>query len=222
MRILIVEDEKKVAAFIKKGLEEETYAVDVASDGEEGLHLGEQNPYDLIVLDLMLPKINGLDILSHLRAKKIDTPILLLTAKDSVEDKVEGLNQGADDYLTKPFAFSELLARIRVLLRRGKTETKTTLEIADLTLDLVSHKVSRGNEEIELTGKEYSLLEYFLRNQEKVLTRTMIAEHVWDYNFDTFTNVIDVYVNHLRKKIDKNFPAKLLHTLRGVGYVMKV
>ena len=222
MRILIVEDEKKVAAFIKKGLEEETYAVDIAIDGEEGLHLGEQNPYDLIILDLMLPKINGLDILSHLRAKKIETPILLLTAKDSVEDKVEGLNQGADDYLTKPFAFSELLARIRVLLRRGKTETKTTLEIADLTLDLVSHKVNRGNEEIELTGKEYSLLEYFMRNQEKVLTRTMIAEHVWDYNFDTFTNVIDVYVNHLRKKIDKNFPAKLLHTLRGVGYVMKV
>jgi heavy metal response regulator len=222
MRILIVEDEKKVAAFIKKGLEEETYAADVASDGEEGLHLGEQNPYDLIILDLMLPKINGLDILSRLRAKKIETPILLLTAKDSVEDKVEGLNQGADDYLTKPFAFSELLARIRVLLRRGKAETKTTLKIADLTLDLVSHKVNRGNEEIDLTGKEYSLLEYFMRNQEKVLTRTMIAEHVWDYNFDTFTNVIDVYVNHLRKKIDKNFPAKLLHTLRGVGYVMKV
>jgi heavy metal response regulator len=222
MRILIVEDEKKVAAFIKKGLEEETYAVDIATDGEEGFHLGEQNQYDLIILDLMLPKINGLDILSGLRSQKIDTPILLLTAKDSVEDKVEGLNQGADDYLTKPFAFSELLARIRVLLRRGKAESKTTLEIADLTLNLVSHKVSRGSEEIELTGKEYSLLEYFMRNQEKPLTRTMIAEHVWDYNFDTFTNVIDVYVNHLRKKIDKNFSNKLLHTLRGVGYVMKV
>jgi len=222
MRILIVEDEKKVAAFIKKGLEEETYAVDIATDGEEGFHLGEQNQYDLIILDLMLPKINGLDILSGLRSQKIGTPILLLTAKDSVEDKVEGLNQGADDYLTKPFAFSELLARIRVLLRRGKAESKTTLEIADLTLNLVSHKVSRGSEEIELTGKEYSLLEYFMRNQEKVLTRTMIAEHVWDYNFDTFTNVIDVYVNHLRKKIDKNFSNKLLHTLRGVGYVMKV
>ena len=222
MRILIVEDEKKVAAFIKKGLEEETYAVDIAADGEEGLYLGEQNQYDLIILDLMLPKINGLDILSSLRSKEIETPILLLTAKDSVEDKVKGLNQGADDYLTKPFAFSELLARIRVLLRRGKAESKTTLEIADLTLNLVSHKVSRGNEEIELTGKEYSLLEYFMRNQEKVLTRTMIAEHVWDYNFDTFTNVIDVYVNHLRKKIDKNFSTKLLHTLRGVGYVMKV
>ena len=222
MRILIVEDEKKVAAFIKKGLEEETYAVDIASDGEEGLYMGNQNQYDLIILDLMLPKINGLDILSSLRDKKIAIPILLLTAKDSVEDKVKGLNLGADDYLTKPFAFSELLARIRVLLRRGKVESKTTLEIADLTLNLVSHKVRRGNEEIELTGKEYSLLEYFMRNQEKVLTRTMIAEHVWDYNFDTFTNVIDVYVNHLRKKIDKNFSTKLLHTLRGVGYVMKV
>jgi heavy metal response regulator len=221
MRILIVEDEKKVAGFIKKGLEEETYAVDIAPDGEEGLLLGEQNQYDLIILDLMLPKINGLEVLSTLRARKIETPILLLTAKDSVEDKVTGLNLGADDYLTKPFAFSELLARIRVLLRRGKTEVKTTLEIADLTLDLVSHKVKRQNQEIELTGKEYSLLEYFLRNQGKVLTRTMIAEHVWDYNFDTFTNVIDVYVNHLRKKIDKNYSQKLLHTLRGVGYIMK-
>ncbi|PIP71557.1 MAG: DNA-binding response regulator [Nitrospinae bacterium CG22_combo_CG10-13_8_21_14_all_47_10] len=221
MRILIVEDERKVAGFIKKGLEEETYAVDIAPDGEEGLLLGEQNQYDLIILDLMLPKINGLEVLSTLRARKIETPILLLTAKDSVEDKVTGLNLGADDYLTKPFAFSELLARIRVLLRRGKTEVKTTLEIADLTLDLVSHKVKRQNQEIELTGKEYSLLEYFLRNQGKVLTRTMIAEHVWDYNFDTFTNVIDVYVNHLRKKIDKNYSQKLLHTLRGVGYIMK-
>ena len=221
MRILIVEDEKKVSAFIKKGLEEETYAVDIAPDGEEGLLLGEQNQYDLIILDLMLPKIDGLEVLSTLRGRKIKTPILLLTAKDSIEDKVTGLNQGADDYLTKPFAFSELLARIRVLLRRGKADVQTTLEIADLTLDLVSHKVIRENHDIELTGKEYSLLEYFLRNQGKVLTRTMIAEHVWDYNFDTFTNVIDVYVNHLRKKIDKNYSQKLLHTLRGVGYIMK-
>ncbi len=221
MRILIVEDEKKVAAFIKKGLEEETYAVDVAYDGEDGLHMGLENQYDLIILDLMLPVIDGLNVLSRLREKKVETPILLLTAKDSVEDKVTGLNTGADDYLTKPFAFSELLARIRVLLRRGKAETKTVLQIKDLTLDLVSHKVKRNDEEIELTGKEYSLLEYFMRNQGKVLTRTMIAEHVWDYNFDTFTNVIDVYVNHLRKKIDKSYPEKLLHTLRGVGYIMK-
>lgn len=221
MRVLIVEDEKKVAGFIKKGLEEETFAVDVAHDGEEGFHMGEQNEYDLIILDLMLPVMDGIEVLSELRKKKVSTPILLLTAKGAVEDKVLGLNKGADDYLTKPFAFSELLARVRVLLRRGKTETKTVLKVDDLTLDLVSHKVKREDEEIELTGKEYSLLEYFMRNPGKVLTRTMIAEHVWDYNFDTFTNVIDVYVNHLRKKIDKNFSKKLLHTLRGVGYIMK-
>ena len=222
MRILIVEDEKKVAGFIKKGLEEETYAVDVACDGEEGYHLAAMNQYDLIILDLMLPKIDGLEVLTRLRDKKVSTPILLLTAKDAVDDKVTGLNKGADDYLTKPFAFSELLARIRSLLRRGQAETQTELKVGDLVLDMVSHKVSRDGEEIELTGKEYSLLEYFMRNEGKVLTRTMIAEHVWDYNFDTFTNVIDVYVNHLRKKIDKKYPAKLLHTLRGVGYVMRV
>ena len=221
MRVLIVEDEKKVAGFIKKGLEEETYAVDVAYDGEEGLHLGAEGQYDLIILDIMLPKVDGLEILSQLRAQGSDVPILLLTAKDAVDDRVTGLNKGADDYLTKPFAFSELLARVRVLLRRGKAEVKTILQISDLTLDLVSHKVNRGEDEIELTGKEYSLLEYFMRNQEKVLTRTMIAEHVWDYNFDTFTNVIDVYINHLRKKIDKGRQNKLLHTLRGVGYIMK-
>jgi heavy metal response regulator len=221
MRILVVEDDKKVAGFIKKGLEEESYAVDVAYDGEDGLHFGSEGQYDLIILDIMLPKIDGLEILSQLRDQGKDTPILLLTAKDAVDDKVAGLNKGADDYLTKPFAFSELLARVRVLLRRGKAEVKTTLMILDLTLDLVSHKVNRGGDEIELTGKEYGLLEYFMRNQEKVLTRTMIAEHVWDYNFDTFTNVIDVYINHLRKKIDKGRELKLLHTLRGVGYVMK-
>ncbi len=222
MRILIVEDEKKVAGFIKKGLEEETYAVDVAHDGEEGFHLADMNQYDMIILDVMLPKMDGLEVLTRLRDKKVSTPILLLTAKDAVDDKVTGLNKGADDYLTKPFAFSELLARIRSLLRRGQAETQTELKVGDLVLDMVSHKVSRNGEEIELTGKEYSLLEYFMRNEGKVLTRTMIAEHVWDYNFDTFTNVIDVYVNHLRKKIDKKYPAKLLHTLRGVGYVMRV
>jgi heavy metal response regulator len=221
VRILIVEDEKKVSAFIKKGLEEETYAVDVAHDGEEGLYLASESQFDLIVLDLMLPKLNGLEVLTKLREKKVATPIILLTAKDSVEDKVTGLNKGADDYLTKPFAFSELLARVRSLLRRGSGDTKTLLQVADLTLDLVSHKVKREDMEMELTGKEYSLLEYFMRNEGKVLTRTMIAEHVWDYNFDTFTNVIDVYINHLRKKIDKDYPKKLLHTLRGVGYVMR-
>ncbi len=222
MRILIVEDEKKVAGFIKKGLEEETYAVDVAYDGEEGFHLAEVNQHDMIILDLMLPKMDGLEVLTRLRDKKVNIPILLLTAKDAVEDKVMGLNKGADDYLTKPFAFSELLARVRSLLRRGQVETQTELKVGDLSLDLVRHKVSRNGEEIELTGKEYSLLEYFMRNEGRVLTRTMIAEHVWDYNFDTFTNVIDVYVNHLRKKVDKDFSCKLLHTLRGVGYVMRV
>ena len=221
MRILIVEDEKKVAAFIKKGLEEETYAVDVAYDGEEGLFLASESQFDLIILDLMLPKLDGLEVLSKLREKKVATAILLLTAKDSVEDKVTGLNKGADDYLTKPFAFSELLARVRSLLRRGSADAKTLLQVGDLTLDLVTHKVKRDNVEMELTGKEYSLLEYFMRNEGKVLTRTMIAEHVWDYNFDTFTNVIDVYINHLRKKIDKDYPKKILHTLRGVGYVMR-
>lgn len=221
MHILIVEDEKKVAAFIKKGLEEETYAVDVASDGEEGLYMASEGEFDLIILDLMLPKMDGLEVLTKLRDKGIGTAILLLTAKDSVEDKVTGLNKGADDYLTKPFAFSELLARVRSLLRRGKGDTKTELQVGDLTLDLVSHNVKRNGVEMELTGKEYSLLEYFMRNEGKVLTRTMIAEHVWDYNFDTFTNVIDVYINHLRKKIDKDHPKKLLHTLRGVGYVMR-
>jgi len=221
VHILIVEDEKKVAGFIKKGLEEETYAVDVAYDGEEGLYMASEGQFDLIILDLMLPKIDGLEVLTRVRDKGIDTAILLLTAKDSVEDKVTGLNKGADDYLTKPFAFSELLARVRSLLRRGKGDTTTELQVGDLTLDLVSHNVKRNGVEMELTGKEYSLLEYFMRNEGKVLTRTMIAEHVWDYNFDTFTNVIDVYINHLRKKIDKDHPKKLLHTLRGVGYVMR-
>jgi len=193
----------------------------VAYDGEEGLFLASESQFDLIILDLMLPKLDGLEVLGKLREKKVATAILLLTAKDSVEDKVTGLNKGADDYLTKPFAFSELLARVRSLLRRGSGETKTLLQVGDLTLDLVTHKVKRNDAEMELTGKEYSLLEYFMRNEGKVLTRTMIAEHVWDYNFDTFTNVIDVYINHLRKKIDKDYPKKLLHTLRGVGYVMR-
>ena len=184
------------------------------------LHEGIDNSL-MVSASVVRKTADTIEVLTRCREKKINTPILLLTAKDSVEDKVTGLNKGADDYLTKPFAFSELLARIRSLLRRGQSETKTVLSLADLSLDMVSHKVNRNGEEIELTGKEYSLLEYFIRNQGKVLTRTMIAEHVWDYNFDTFTNVIDVYINHLRKKIDKDHPKKLLHTLRGVGYVLK-
>ena len=221
MRLLVIEDEKKVASFIEKGLEEEHYAVDVAHDGEEGLYLTETNDYDLVVLDLMIPKIHGWEVLKRIRAKRNNVPILVLTARDSVEDKVKGLDSGCDDYLTKPFAFAELLARIRALLRREKTEKEPILRIADLTLSLVTHKVARRGKEIELTSREYTLLEYFMRNPDKVLTRTMISEHVWDYHFDSMTNVIDVYVNYLRKKIDKDFEPKLIHTLRGIGYIMK-
>ena len=221
MRILVIEDEKKVAHFIKKGLEEEHYAVDHAFDGESGLYMAEVNEYDLIVLDLMIPKIDGLEVLKRLRGNRNNVPILVLTAKDSIEDIVKGLDTGCDDYLTKPFDFLEFLARIRALLRREKIDKEPTLKVADLTLSLVTHKVMRRGKEIELTAKEYSLLEYFMRNPDKVLTRTMISEHVWDYHFDSMTNVIDVYVNYLRKKIDKEFEPKLIHTIRGVGYIMK-
>ncbi|MFO7982233.1 MAG: response regulator transcription factor [Desulfuromonadales bacterium] len=221
MRILVVEDEKKVASFVKRGLEEENYAVDVAYDGEDGLHMAENNPYDLLVLDIMLPKKDGLEVIRELRDKEISTPILCLTAKDKVEDVVAGLDTGSDDYLTKPFAFSELLARVRALLRRPAQDRGAELTFADLRLDPVTHKVWRSGKEISLTAKEYALLEYFMRNPNKILTRTMIAEHVWDYNFDSFTNIIDVYVNYLRKKVDKDFDVKLIHTVRGVGYVLK-
>jgi len=220
MRILVIEDEKKVANFIKKGLEEEHYAVDTAYDGEGGLFMAEANEYDLIVLDLMIPKIDGLEVLKRIRGNKINVPVLVLTAKATVEDIVKGLDTGCDDYLTKPFEFVEFLARIRALLRREKIEKEPILKIADLTLSLVTHKVMRRAKEIELTSKEYALLEYFMRNPEKVLTRTMISEHVWDYHFDSLTNVIDVYVNYLRKKIDKDFEPKLIHTIRGVGYIL--
>jgi len=221
MRILVIEDEKKVANFIRKGLEEEHYAVDTAYDGEVGLFMAETNEYDLIVLDLMIPKIDGIEVLKRIRGNKINVPVLVLTAKATVEDIVKGLDTGCDDYLTKPFEFVEFLARIRALLRREKIDKEPILKVADLTLSLVTHKVMRKGKEIELTSKEYALLEYFMRNPEKVLTRTMISEHVWDYHFDSLTNVVDVYVNYLRKKIDKDFETKLIHTLRGVGYIMK-
>jgi heavy metal response regulator len=220
MRILVIEDEKKVASFIKKGLEEEHYAVDTAYDGETGLYMADVNEYDLIVLDLMIPKIDGLEVLKRIRSNKNNVPILVLTAKDTVEDIVKGLDSGCDDYLTKPFNFVVFLARIRALLRREKIEKEPLLKIADLTLSPVTHKVTRRGKEIELTSKEYALLEYFMRNPDKVLTRTMISEHVWDYHFDSLTNVIDVYVNYLRRKIDKDFEPKLIHTIRGVGYIL--
>jgi DNA-binding response OmpR family regulator len=220
MRILVIEDEKKVASFIKKGLEEEHYAVDTAYDGEIGLYMADVNEYDLIVLDLMIPKIDGLEVLKRIRSSKNNVPILILTAKNTMEDIVKGLDSGCDDYLTKPFNFMVFLARIRALLRREKIEKEPLIKIADVILSPVTHKVTRRGMEIELTSKEYALLEYFMRNPDRVLTRTMISEHVWDYHFDSLTNVIDVYVNYLRKKIDKDFEPKLIHTIRGVGYIL--
>ncbi|MFQ5842965.1 MAG: response regulator transcription factor [Thermodesulfobacteriota bacterium] len=220
MRILVVEDEKKVASFIKKGLEEEHYAVDIAYDGEEGLALAQINEYDLILLDIMLPKLDGMEVLTRIRGNGSSVPILILTAKDSVEDIVTGLDTGSDDYLTKPFSFAELVARVRALLRRRANEKMDILTVGDLSLSTSTHRVKRGGRKIELTPKEYALLEYFMRNPNRILTRTLITEHVWDYHFDPETNVIDVYVNYLRKKIDHGFQKKLIHTIRGSGYIM--
>jgi heavy metal response regulator len=220
MRILVVEDEQKVASFIKKGLQEEGYAVDVAADGVEGLSMLEMNVYDAMILDLMLPKKNGIEVMREVRAKKMNVPVLMLTARDTLADKVMGLDAGADDYLTKPFAFQELLARLRSLLRRGKAEV-SMLKIADLTLDPATRKVKRGETELTLTAKEFSLLEYMMRNAGKPLSRTTLSEHVWDINFDRMTNVVDVYINFLRNKVDKGFETKLIQTVRGVGYTLK-
>jgi heavy metal response regulator len=221
MHILVVEDEKKVASFIQRGLEAEHYTTEVVPDGEVGLRRLLDGHYDLVILDVLLPKRDGLAVLEDARKHKVKIPILLLTARDTVADKVAGLDRGADDYLTKPFAFEELLARVRALLRRGAPESIPVLTVADLQLDPVSRQVTRAGQRIELTAKEFALLEFFLRHSGRVLSRTLIAQHVWGVNFDTFTNVIDVYVNYLRKKIDANFDPKLLHTVRGVGYVLK-
>jgi heavy metal response regulator len=220
MRILVIEDEKKIASFIKRGLKEEGHMVDVAYDGEEGYRLSGENDYDLILLDIMLPKRDGISLCRQLRDDGVTTPVLMLTAKDSVQDKVTGLDSGADDYLTKPFAFEELLARSRALMRKRSPIT-TKLQIGDLVLDLISHRVTRAGKEIVLTMKEYALLEYLMRNAGSVVTRTMITEHVWDIDFDTSTNVIDVYINYLRNKIDSGQEKKLIHTVRGRGYLLK-
>ena len=221
MRLLVVEDEKKVASFIKQGLEEEGYAVDVALDGEKGLEMALDGVHDLIILDISLPKMDGLRVLKKLRQQKVGIPVLLLTVRATIEDKVLGLDAGADDYLTKPFAFQELVARVRALMRRRAETEPALLRVADLILDPARRIVSRGGEKIELTAKEYALLEYFMRNPGRVLTRTQMIEHVWNYDFDTMTNIIDVYVNYLRKKIDSDREPKLIHTVRGVGYVLK-
>jgi len=221
MRLLVVEDEKKVASFIKQGLEEEGYAVDLALDGEKGLEMALDGVHDLIILDISLPKMDGLQVLKKLRQQKVNTPVLLLTVRATIEDKVLGLDAGADDYLTKPFAFQELVARVRALMRRRAEADPALLQVADLILDPARRVVSRGGEKIELTAKEFALLEYFMRNPGRVLTRTLMIEHVWSYDFDTMTNIVDVYVNYLRKKIDSGREPKLIHTVRGVGYVLK-
>ncbi len=221
MRILVVEDETKVASFIKRGLEAEHYTVDVASDGDTGLARALEGHHDLLILDLMLPGRDGAAVLRELRARRHTLPILLLTARATVVDKVHGLDLGADDYLTKPFEFAELLARVRALLRRGAGAPAPRLALADLTLDPATHEVARGGRRIELTAREFALLEFFLRNPGRVLSRALIAQHVWGVSFDTFTNVIDVYVNYLRRKIDADFEPKLLQTVRGTGYVLK-
>jgi DNA-binding response OmpR family regulator len=220
-RILIVEDEVGVAASIAAGLREERYTIDIAPDGEEAEFMAETNSYDLIILDLILPKKNGFEVCRSIRKRGVKIPVLMLTALDSTSDKVKGLDCGADDYLTKPFAFDEFLARVRALLRRGPLQVLTALDYADLHLDLLTHRVTRAGQEIELTAKEYALLDYFMRSPEQVLTRTQLAEHVWDQNFDPFSNVIDVSVSHLRKKIEVGGQPRLIHAVRGMGYILK-
>ena len=221
MRILIVEDDPGVAAFVRKGLSEASFSVDLAHDGVEGLTWAKQQPYDLIVLDLMLPGKDGLMVLRDLREAKVATPIICLTARDAVDDRVRGLNLGADDYLAKPFSFAELLARIHALLRRGPALSANPVVVDDLTIDLLNRSVRRADKRIDLSPREFALVEYLARNVGRVLTRTMILEHVWDMHQDPLTNVVDVHVNRLRKKVDIGFRKSLIHTIRGVGYVLR-
>ena len=222
MRILLVEDDKGIVRFVKKGLLENSFSVDVAYDGETGLRLAIEKNYETVILDILLPKMDGRDVLKKMREVGIQSPIIFLTAKDSEEDLIYGLNLGADEYVTKPFSFNELLARIQALLRRGKMVSPASkLEVANLFLEVDGHRVFREKVKIELTPKEYSLLEFFMRHSGQIITRTMISEKIFDYNFDTSTNVVDVHVSHLRNKIDKDFEPKLLHTVKGVGYVLE-
>jgi DNA-binding response OmpR family regulator len=221
MRILIVEDEKALADIIKKGLEEEGYAVDVAYNGEDGLFMAENEPSDLIILDIMLPIVDGMAILKRIREAGVGTPVLILTAKDALMDKVSGLDGGADDYLTKPFLFEELLARMRVLLRRHSEAKTSIIEIADLVINMATHEVKRSGRAVSLSAKEYALLEFLAINKNKVMSRTVLTEHLYDYNFDLDSNVIDVFIHRLRNKIDKGFERKLIYTLRGAGYMLK-
>jgi two-component system, OmpR family, response regulator len=223
MRILVVEDDRTIAGFLVKGLQEAGYAVDHAADGDEGLALALSEPYDAAILDVMLPGVDGLTIIDRMRGRKIQTPVLILSARRSVDDRVKGLQAGGDDYLTKPFAFAELLARVQALIRRAtKTAEPTTLVVGDLTVDLVTRKVERAGRTIDLRPREFALLEYLMRNAGRVVSKTMILAHVWDYHFDPRTNVVDVLVFRLREKLDRDFDAKMLQTVRGVGYVLKV
>jgi two-component system copper resistance phosphate regulon response regulator CusR len=221
MRILLVEDEPKVSALVKRGLTAERYAVDVSADGREGLEFTEAYPYDLILLDLMLPSLSGVEVLHRIRRTNQYVPILVLTARDSIDDKVKLFEQGADDYLTKPFAFAELLVRVKALLRRGPVNRSSTLRIGDLELDRLTQQVKRCGKRIELTAKEYALLEYLMQNPDRVLSRNMIIEHVWDQSFDGITNIVDVYVRHLRSKIDEDSDHKMIRTVRGTGYMIR-
>jgi two-component system OmpR family response regulator len=223
MRVLIVEDDTKIASFVAKGLKQAGYAVDRAANGQEGLELARSAPYDAAIVDIMLPRLDGLSLIERLRAEGIRTPVLILSARHSVDDKVRGFQTGGDDYLTKPFSFEELQARVQALIRRATMSVPASrLEVGDLSLDLSRREVRRGDRLLELQPREYSLLEYLLRNAGMVVSKTMILEHVWDYHFDPQTNVVDVLVHRLRAKIDEDFEPKLLHTVRGVGYVLKV
>jgi two-component system, OmpR family, response regulator len=222
MRILLVEDDGKIASFVMKGLKAAGYAVDHAPDGEEGLQLALTEPYDTAVVDLMLPKLDGLTLIERLRARKVNTPVLILSARGSVEDRVRGLEKGGDDYLPKPFAFTELLARVQALIRRaGGISDPTRLSVGDLSMNLLTREVTRGGRRIALQPLEFSLLEYLLRNAGRIVSKTMIMEHVWDYNFDPQTNVVEARISRLRDKIDRGFAEKLIQTVRGVGYVLR-
>ncbi len=219
MRILVIEDEKRIADFLSRGMESAGYAVDVAHDGQTGLALSHSTAYDLIVLDLMLPDMDGLEVLEKIRNRKVSPPVMILSARNAVDDRVKGLELGADDYLVKPFAFVELLARVRALLRRGQP-TPERLQVGDLILDCIRRKVTRSSQPVELAPKEFSILEYMMRNPGRPLSRTMIVEHVWDMDYDGLTNIVDVYIRHLRTKIDEGWPNRLIHTVRGIGYML--